>query len=309
MPARLSPPSLIFLALLLGGCAALPKKHFEDFRRSLARAQEGLEAQAERNVEWAREAEIQALAESKTALLSAYMLKEAPGAGWSPGRAPDYWGAREVRVALERMDAAVLGYADLLAAVAAGETVDEARTDALAARWNRGLKEADEALTKAGRMPEGDRRRAAAGASAGLAEALRAFARGRRRGDLRAAVSQNQPWIDDHAARCLALVQLLRADLKASYADQMESLQARWDDKRAPGRATLSRSLFNLNEAFAESMESLQGLGSFYAALPAAHAELGKALDRRARGRAALAALEDAAGRAARRTRELERAR
>jgi hypothetical protein len=58
----------------------------------------------------------------------------------------------------------------------------------------------------------------------------------------------------------------------------MEAIHARWDDKRTPGRNTLARSIFNLNAEYADAMETLNALTSFYNHLPAAHQDLADGL-------------------------------
>ncbi|MBL0059157.1 MAG: hypothetical protein IPP35_08635 [Elusimicrobia bacterium] len=87
-----------------------------------------------------------------------------------------------------------------------------------------------------------------------------AFKRQGRAKKLRAAVQENQPWVESYATQGLTLIDIIRADLKAAYADRMESIHARWDDKRAPGRNTLARSIFNLNAEYADAMDSLKAL-------------------------------------------------
>ena len=77
-------------------------------------------------------------------------------------------------------------------------------------------------------------------------------------------------------------------------------------DTRAPGRAGLSRSLFNLDEEYVDAMDALESLSRFYGDLPAAHKELRDALARTEGGRAALASLAESAARVARLTRQLE---
>jgi hypothetical protein len=291
------------LFLLFTGCASLPSAPFRSFHASVEKAQAGLETEMGRDVDWTREAEIQEVADRKDAVLSGYMVKEAEGFRWSMETRPAYWTTRLSRRALRELNAAFTGYAGLLADVASGEKLDAADVDALASGLNRSLREVSgllDGLTKAAPGP-------IAGVSAVVAEAFHRFLRHRRARDLKAAITGNQSWVEHYAASCLSLIGIIRADLKASYADQMESLQKRWDDKRSPGRATLTRSLFNLNEDYVDAMEALEALTSFYAALPAAHKDLALALDRTARGRPGLTALAGSAGRVARRTRDLEK--
>jgi hypothetical protein len=230
------------------------------------------------------------------------MIKESQGSRWSMDRPPAYWALRRTRRALEEMDAAFAGYAALLTDAVSGRMPDDARFDALASRLNQGLRDLGDS-TDAGATD-----RQTAGAAAGLSEALRRYLRNGRVADLRRAMGENQPWVEAYAARCAELVRLIRADLKASYADQAGSLQLHWDDKRAPGRAGLTRSLFNLNEEYVDAMESLDALARFYGDLPAAHRELGEALGRTARGKAGLASLYESGARVARLTRQLEKA-
>jgi len=291
-----------FLSLVLAGCAAAPIGPFQNFQTSVKSAQSGLEAEMDRDVSWEREAEIQSVSEKKDAVLSGYMLKSTEGFQWTMGHPPEYWGARGVQKTLVELNAAFLGYASLLSSVVSGETADEARFDAMASNLNKNLRGLSDTLVKMDRLPKADKERAPvlSGFSAAVSEAFRAFIQNRRLKDLKAAIDENQPWVDTYSSISLSLIELIRADLKAAYADQMDSIQTRWDDKRAPGRATLTRSLFNLNEEYVDAMASLESLSAFYGDLPAAHRELGATIRRGEKGRKALSALVESAGRVAR---------
>ncbi len=115
--------------------------------------------------------------------------------------------------------------------------------------------------------------------------------------------------MDGYAAHCRVLIPLIRTDLKASYTDQVQAIHDRWDDKRSPGRVTLTRSLFNLNEEYVAAMESLQALEIFYTVLPAAHRDLADAVTKSQKPRKALATLCDSAVNVSRLASDLEKSR
>jgi hypothetical protein len=152
-------------------------------------------------------------------------------------------------------------------------------------------------------------KRPIAGVSAFVAESLRRYVEHRRARDLARAVRDNQPLVDSTAAQGRELIGLIRADLKAAYADQVQAVYDRWDDKRSPGRVTLTRSLFNLNEEYADAMDTLRALEVFYNNLPGAHRELAEGIDRAHTPRRALAALRRSAENVARGMKDLEKSR
>lgn len=297
--------SLAFLGALLPACATLQPEAFKSFQSAVAAEQKGLETEMARDVNWTREADVQDLANRKDAPLSAYLVKEAKGYEWTMDTLPPHWAARRTLKTLEDLNAAFGGYAALLADIAAGQVKDPAEFDGAAASLNDALREVREKPAGLPSVEKGP----IAGAAALVTESLRAFVQNRRARDLARAIRDNQPLVESHAGQSLALIGLIRADLKAAYADQIQAIHDRWDDKRSPGRVTLTRSLFNLNEEYADAMEALKALEVSYNTLPAAHRELADGVEKSRKPRAALASFARSAERVARRTLELEKAR
>ncbi len=290
-------------SLLLAGCAALSPAPFEGFHQSVGKAQIGLESAMTQDVNWTREADIQYLADGRDVPLSGYMIKEATGTRWTMSQTPPSWDARLSRRALEELNAAFHQYTALLIQIVDGRVRDPEEFDALASALNEDIRVITDAY---GRGPAPGKPHVA-GFSALATESLRRFVRARRAAELKAAISQNQLGAENYAAQCLALLAIIRANLKASYADQMGILQDRWEDKRSPGRITLARTLFNLNEGYADTMETLEALTAFYARLPQAHKALADGLTGPKTPRTALAALGNSAARIARLARKLEK--
>ena len=75
------------------------------------------------------------------------------------------------------------------------------------------------------------------------------------------------------------------------------------------GRNTHARSIFNLNAEYADAMETLNALSSFYHHLPKAHQDLADGLARHGKPQKALAELAAFADHVARLTRDLEKSR
>lgn len=290
---------------MLSGCASLNPDVFKNFQSSVEVGQRGLATEMARDVAWTREADVQDLANRKDAPLSAYVVKEAKGYDWTMETVPPHWEARRTLKTLEDLNAAFGAYAALLSHSAAGQLKDEAVFDGLADSLNGTLRELKETL---GGLQTTDKR-PIAGVSAFVAESLRRYVEHRRAKDLARAVRENQPLVEDTAAQGRDLIGLIRADLKASYADQVQAIYDRWDDKRSPGRVTLTRSLFNLNEEYADAMDTLRSLEGFYNNLPGAHRELAEGIDRAPAPRKALAALRRSAENVARRMKDLEKSR
>ena len=297
--------SLAFLCAFLPACATLNPEAFKNFQSAVAAEQKGLEAEMARDVNWTREADVQDLANRKDAPLSAYMVKESKGTEWTMETLPPHWDARRTLRTLEEFNAAFGGYVGLLSDIAAGQVKDPEAFDGTAASLNDAFRKIRE--TPAG-LPSVEKRPLAA-AAALVAESLRLYVENRRARDLARAIRDNQPLVESYADQCRALVGLIRADLKAAYADQVQAIHERWDDKRSPGRVTLTRSLFNLNEEYADAMETLKALEVSYNTLPAAHGDLADGVEKSRKPRAALAAFVRSAQGLARRTRELEKAR
>lgn len=294
-----------FIHPLLTACVSLRPEAFKSFETLVATAQKGLESEMARDVEWTREADVDVLAETKNAPLSNYMLKEVKGYVWSTGVTVPHWEARLTLRGLEELNAAFLGYAKLLTQVAQGHATQFEDHEALAAAINQCLRDAETTMgiakNRSIAFP--------AGVAAFSSESVIHIQRNGRAKALRAAVQKNQPWVDSYATHCLDLLDMIRTDLKISYANRVESIHARWDDKRAPGRNTLARSIFNLNADYADAMETLQILAAFYGHLPQAHQDLAEGLTHPANPQKALTELASFADQVSRRTQALEKSR
>lgn len=290
--------------LLFSACTSLRPGAFKSFETSVSIAQKGLETEMARDVEWTRESDVDALAETKDARLSDHLLKEAKGYTWSTPVTSPHWEARLTLRALEDLNAAFLGYAKLLTQVAEDPPASE-DPDALAFAINQSLRDAGlftlDVETRPNLLP--------AGAAALSYESLLQLKRSGRAKELRAVIEKNQLWVKAYATHCNALLDLIRSDLKTAYASRMEAIHAHWDDKRTPGRNTLARSIFNLNGEYADAMDSLKALSLFYTALPAAHHDLAEGLDQEMKPQKALAQLCAFAEHVARLTKELEKSR
>ncbi|MBK8574373.1 MAG: hypothetical protein IPN90_01390 [Elusimicrobia bacterium] len=296
-------PQLFLLSLT--ACASLRPGAFKSFETSVATAQKGIETEMARDVDWTREADVDALAETKNAPLSDHMLKEVKGYAWSTPVTVPHWEARLTLRALEELNAAFGGYTTLLVQVAEGHPKESEDRDALAAAITQSLRDAGATIVQVKGRPN----LFPAGAAAFSSESLRNVKRSRRAKNLRSAVQENQPWVESYATHCLTLLDLIRTDLKIAYANRMDAIHARWDDKRTPGRNTLARSIFNLNAEYADAMETLNALTLFYNNLPKAHHDLAEGLARNAKPQNALTDLAAFATQVARLTNELEKSR
>jgi hypothetical protein len=296
---------LVLLFFCLTACASLRPGAFKSFETSVATVQKSLETEMARDVEWTRESDVDALAETKDAPLSDYMLKEAKGYSWSATVTVPHWETRLTLHSLEDLNAAFRGYATLLVQVAEGPSNASEEQDALAAAINQSLRDAGSTIVQVKGRPNLLPARAAAFSS----ESLLSVKRYGRAKTLRSAVQKNQSWVESYSTQCLTLLDIIRTDLKIAYANRMEAIHSRWDDKRTPGRNTLARSIFNLNAEYADAMETLNVLSLFYNTLPAAHHDLAEGLRQEAKTRKALAQLCAFAEHVARLTKELEKAR
>jgi hypothetical protein len=294
-----------FFCISLVSCVSLKPDSFRSFETSVVLAQKGLETEMSRDVGWTREADVDALARLKDAPLSDHMLKETKGYTWTTKVTVPHWDARLTLRALEAMNTAFLNYTKLLVQVTVHDPGVEKETQALAEVLNQNLRDfgglIDSGKTQNNLYP--------AGVSALTSEGLLKLGTHSRAKEIGAAVRESQSWVDEYAAHCLRLIDLIRTDLKTAYGDRMSAIHDRWDDKRTPGRNTLARSIYNLNAEYADAMEALKALSLFYNGLPAAHQDLADGLGRKAKPQQALAQLATFAERVARLTKELEKAR
>jgi hypothetical protein len=296
---------LVLLFFCLTACASLRPGAFKSFETSVATAQKSLETEMARDVEWTRESDVDALAETKDAPLSDYMLKEAKGYSWSTAVTVPHWETRLTLRSLEDLNAAFRGYATLLVQVAEGPSNASEEQNALAAAINQSLRDAGSTIVQVKDRPN----LLPASAAAFSSESLLSVKRYGRAKTLRSAVQKNQSWVESYSAHCRTLLDIIRTDLKIAYANRMEAIHVRWDDKRTPGRNTLARSIFNLNAEYADAMETLNALTSFYNHLPKAHQDLADGLARHGKPQKALAELAAFADHVARLTRDLEKSR
>ena len=297
--------SLVLSAFCFSACASLQPERFKTFETAVTTAQKGIETEMARDVEWTRESDVDALAETKDAPLSDYMLKEVKGYSWTTAVTAPHWEARLTLRALEELNAAFKGYATLLAQVAEGPSPESQDHDALAAAINQSLRDAEARIVQA----KASSTLFPAGAAAFSSETLLHSKKYGRAKTLRSAVQKNQPWVESYTRQCLTLLDLIRTDLKIAYANRMDAIHARWDDKRTPGRNTLARSIFNLNAEYADAMDSLKALSVFYNNVPMAHHELAEGLTDPAKSPQALSDLAAFADQVARLTRDLEKSR
>jgi hypothetical protein len=292
------------LAFLLPACVTLTPEPFTLFDASVRNARTALTAALDRDVDWTREADVQTLANDPKGTVGSYIFTSLKGAGWELEKVPAHWEVRRTRRALLDMTDAFQGYAGLLVEVVSGQARDAADYADMADSLNKTLRAA---AASAGSKDEG--KLPAAGLSAGAEEALRRFTARRRAQVASSVMAAQQSWVEAFAARGPDLLGFIRADLKTAYADQARVIGERWDDKRSPGRTTLARSLFNMNEEYVDTLDTLAALEDFFHALPDAHRALAHRLEARRGAGPALTELARSAARAAQRALDLEKAR
>lgn len=294
-----------FLLLCFAACAPLRPGPFQTFQLSVLQANKGLETEMARDVDWTREADVDILSSKKDASLSVYMLNETSGYSWKTKVVVPHWDARQTMKVLEELNAAVQKYAQLLTQTVQGDPAKDQQKKDLALS----IYESMQAVKKL--SPSGSAKNDIifSGTTALSCDMLLEGRQQGRAKTLKHLLNQNQPWVQAYADHCLKLIDLIRSDLKTAYADRMEAIHVRWDDKRTPGRNTLARMIFNLNAEYADAMTSLQALSLCYHELPKAHQSLAEGLTGPQKPRQALAQLAAHADRIARLTRELEKSR
>ena len=161
----------------------------------------------------------------------------------------------------------------LLVKLSGGELVSTDTFDQLAKDINKNASDAATALKIT--VPSGNMALISTAAS----EAARLYIEHKRQGYLIDAIKNNQDLVQQYSDACIALIHIMRGNLKAYYADKLEPIKVAWNASSGKGRQQQTESMLSLNEQFATALGVLQELEKTYTALPKAHAELTKSIN------------------------------
>lgn len=257
---------------LLVGCASVNPEPFVKYRSAVQEAQSGIDAAMSVNYNWTRSGFIDKFPSDPKSTFTQLMIRPGVAYDWSLPSPPIYLSVKQTRSGLAELNAAFAKYADLLAKLASRDLVSAASFDQLAKDLNQNTTDAVKALGLA--APPTD-----ALFSTAASEAARLYIENRRQKHLKYAIEKNQINVAEYSALCVSLLQTIRGNIKAYYADRTEPIKNAWKSTAGEKRRKNTEAMLNLNEQYADAMRVLQELETAYNALPEAHADLAKAIE------------------------------
>lgn len=297
-------PAIVFA--LLAGCASVNPEPFAKYRSAVQEAQSGIDAVMSSNYNWTRSGFIDEFSSNPEHKFSELLIQPSTDYGWSfpnptndlkkqtqirlaqlnPDFAksddaksadlnlPVFLKVKQIRSGLAQLNTAFSEYADLLAKLAGNDLVSAAAFDLLAKDLNQNTRDAVKSLQITA-PPEG-----IAIFSTAASEAARLYIENRRQSNLIEAITSNQQNVINYSDLCVSLLHTIRGNIKAYYVDRAEPIKIAWNSTTGEKRQKNTEAMLNLNEQYADAMRVLQELETAYSALPDAHADLAKAIEK-----------------------------
>ncbi|XAM00757.1 hypothetical protein OT109_05065 [Phycisphaeraceae bacterium D3-23] len=290
---------IILVFLVLGGCASIEAKSFEQFAQAARQIDQGADAVVANNEQWAVERFRTSLREAvageaepmQAALLADQLLLERDRVntpfGWTAGEQPLFTTSRAFRIAVGEFNNMLIEYAQGLHLLStAGLT--QAEYDALAQRLNGNLSEALGALgTLGGENPEsqilmmqlrerfGEREQAIFSTAA--TELFHQYLTRRQRKELRKALQANALMVEQFAAYGQLAMQIAALQLHREYGERSREMVVALAQSSNP--IPKLEEVLALNERYIVLLASLETLYTAYGELPAAHAGLAQSVE------------------------------
>lgn len=276
------------------GCAAIQPSAFQQYREAVQAVQTGAGEALRLNHQWTREALIEKLGEDPQARLTPLILETGENYSWNLPATNLLFSLKKTEEAFDKLNGVFLRHADLLVRLAGNPASDTVRFDRLASDLNARAQAAAAAIQQAsapsGQAAPADHRTVAL-FSLAFTEGARLYQVRDRRIRLRDILKTNQPVVEAYAQSGTRLIRILNITFKKNYQDRAEALRHRWESAPPfPERREIAASLLNLNDQLIGTVELLREWERAYELLPASHAALERALDRR---KSALEAVEE----------------
>lgn len=260
--------------VLLAGCSTINQKPFVKYKNAVDEAQAGIDEAMSLNYSWTRSGFIEGFSANPDSKFSQLMIQPGEGYSWKLSSPPLYLTVKEVRSSLGELNGAFADYAALLSKLAGDELVSTDTFDQMAKDLNENAQDAAKSLSLD--LPS----QGFALFSTAASEAARLYIENRRQKHLIKAIEDNQPNVDAYCTLCISLVQTIRGNIKAYYVDRTEPIKQSWNASSGEKRQKSTEAMLNLNEQYAEAMRVLKELEAAYEAMPQAHAELTKAIEK-----------------------------
>jgi hypothetical protein len=261
------------LCLALVGCATVNSDSIVKFNGAVHQASTGIDAALSVNYNWTRSGFVEGFSADPKSNFSQLIIQPGMNYEWSMGKPPIYLDIKKTQASLSDLNGAFTQYASLLVKLSGGELVSTDTFDQLAKDINKNASDAATALKIT--VPSGNMALISTAAS----EAARLYIEHKRQGYLIDAIKNNQDLVQQYSDACIALIHIMRGNLKAYYADKLEPIKVAWNASSGSGRQQQTESMLSLNEQFASALSVLQELEKTYTALPKAHAELAKSIN------------------------------
>jgi hypothetical protein len=114
--------------------------------------------------------------------------------------------------------------------------------------------------------------------STAFSETIRLYIKHKRQRYLIEAIKNNQENIIKYSEICIELLYTIRGDMKTYYAENYKPIKETWNSASGEKRQKPTKAMLDLNDQLIDALGVLQALEVTYGALPAAHADLTKAV-------------------------------
>lgn len=264
--------AFLFLCVFLAGCASVRPGPFVQFNDAVKKAGTGIDAAMSVNYDWTRSGFISGFSTDTASRFSQIIVQVEEKYSWRMEKEPLYFDIKKARSALSDLNTAFARYASLLLELSGGKLASTETFDLLAKDLNKNVADAAAAL----KIPASPASTALI--STAFSEAAKLFIEHKRQKYLIEAISKNQENIEKYSGICIGLVYTIRGNMKTYYVENAEPVKKAWNAATGEKRQKQTEAMLDLNDRFIAALEVLKALEAAYAAIPAAHADLSKAI-------------------------------
>lgn len=278
-----TPLALIGLLLFCASCTSVNTAPFEKFSTAAQQLQQGADAAFSTGAAWSETGYVAQAAADNTFQFNSLLLSGAGDTWTAQAQQPLFLEIRQARSALSSANTLLVDYASLLVQLSSGDLVSESTFDQMAKDLNTNTTAVFADLSAVAKGPSAQE---IGLFSTAAAEGARLYIEHKRQGDLLKVINDNQAAIASLSQWCQAGLAHLAADLQTSYSNQTSVLGSKFGSlgpakaENLSAREALIQQQVQLNDNFSGTEDTISALQLSYTALPKAHADLAKAIEK-----------------------------
>ena len=278
-----APLALIGLLLFCASCTSVNPAPFEKFSTAVQQLQKGADESFATGAAWSETGYVAQVAADNTFQFNSLLLSRAGNTYTAQAQQPLYLEIRQARSALSSVNTLLVDYANLLVQLSSGDLVSESTFDQMAKDLNTNTTAVFADLSAVAKGPSAQE---IGLFSTAAAEAARLYIEHKRQADLLKVINDNQGAIATLSQWCQDGLAHLATDLNTSYSNQTSVLGSKFgvlrpaNAKNLSAREALIQQQLQLNENFSGTEDTISALQLSYTALPKAHADLAKAIEK-----------------------------